>query len=151
MFSIFNGVGEHFNFNRQRDSILEIHSFSVAKWLRILGSTRQTLIVTFIPLLSSLCPWASGFTSASSSVKREQLFTLQSVALRTERRNVKFFTYTGAQKMLALASFIEQMFMEYAGYLLRMTEMKSPSSCLEGSQSVSQLHSQPHASSSTPA
>ena len=78
-FSFFNGVGEHFNLNRQRDSILEIHSFSVAKWLRMLGSTRQNLIVTLIPLFSSLCPWASGFTSTSSSVKGEQLFTLQSV------------------------------------------------------------------------
>ena len=78
-FSFSNGVGEHFNLNRQRDSILEIHSFSVAKWLRMLGSTRQNLIVTLIPLFSSLCPWASGFTSTSSSVKGEQLFTLQSV------------------------------------------------------------------------
>lgn len=44
--------------------------------------------------------------------------------LRTERCNVRFLAYTGAQKMLALASFIEQTFIEYAGYLLRMIEMK---------------------------
>lgn len=115
--------GEPFNLKRQRDSILEIHSFTVAKWRRMLGSIRQTLIFTFMPLLPSFGTLGKWFQSSILMCKmRTTLHTSKGCFKETQRKVPS--VHRGSKNVGYCFPFIEQTFIEYAGHLLGMTEMK---------------------------
>lgn len=115
--------GEPFNLKRQRDSILEIHSFTVAKWRRMLGSIRQTLIFTLMPLLPSFGTLGKWFQSSILTCKmRTTLHTSKGCFKETQRKVPS--VHRGSKNVGYCFSFIEQTFIEYAGHLLGMTEMK---------------------------